>query len=125
MGRVNSQMLLVKLMSLLLWVAGVLHLISPEVFLPAMPSYLPFHLPLIYLTGILELMAAVGLGIKKYRRVTGFSLVAYFIAILPAHFHIAIHSVSLFGITDPVVLWGRLLFQSVLIYGAYRIANYE
>lgn len=125
MGRVKSHMLLVKSMSLLLLIAGGVHLISPEVFLPAMPPYLPFHLPLICFTGILELMAAVGLVIKKYRRVTGFSLVAYFIAILPAHFHIAIHSVSLFGITDPVVLWGRLVFQSVLIYGAYRIANYE
>ncbi|NQW45387.1 MAG: DoxX family protein [Deltaproteobacteria bacterium] len=125
MARFKSHMLLVKSMSLLLLIAGGVHLISPEVFLPAMPPYLPFHLPLIYFTGILELMAAVGLVIKKYRRVTGFSLVAYFIAILPAHFHIAIHSVSLFGITDPVVLWGRLVFQSVLIYGAYRIANYE
>jgi uncharacterized membrane protein len=118
-------MLLILLMSFILTVAGITHLISPELFLPAMPSYIPFPLPLIFFTGLLELLGAVGILISRLRRLTGFCLVGYFIAILPAHFHIALNSISIFGITNPLVLWGRLLFQSVFIYWAYWIANFD
>lgn len=118
-------MLLLLMMSLILAVAGTVHLIQPELFLPAMPPYLPFPIPLIYFTGLLELFAAAGILAPRLRRLTGLCLVAYFIAILPAHFHIASNSISMFGITDPRVLWGRLVFQGVFIYWAYWIANFD
>ena len=96
-----------NLMVFILTIAGVIHLVSPEVFLPAMPDYIPFHLTLIYVTGVLEILFAIGILLKKYRYRTSKLLTLYFIAILPAHFHIAINGIPMFGIDDPILLWGR------------------
>ena len=37
----------VVILCFVLFIAGVLHLISPNTFLKAMPSYIPYHLELI------------------------------------------------------------------------------
>ncbi len=108
-------------MSGILAVAGVVHLIAPNVFMPAMPPYLPWHLTIIYVTGVLELAAALGLWVPRLRRLTAWCLVAYFVAILPAHVHVAWNGIEMFGIRDPVLLWGRLVFQAVFVAAAYRL----
>lgn len=107
----------------ILAVAGFIHLIRPEVFEPAMPTYLSAHRELILLTGGLELTAAIGLCLSPLRRITGYSLVAYFIAILPAHVHVAWNGIPMFGISHPALLWGRTAFQSVFILWAWQIAR--
>ena len=48
-----------------LLVAGITHLISPQIYLPAMPNYLPFHLELVYLTGIIEIILETGIILKS------------------------------------------------------------
>ena len=55
-------------LSTILALAGVVHLVNPALFLPAMPPWIPWHEPLILLTGILEIAAAVGLWIKPLAR---------------------------------------------------------
>lgn len=110
-------------LSLILAVAGMVHLGYPALFLPAMPPWIPWHQPLILLTGALEIAAAAGLWIKPLARLSAWCLVAYFIAILPAHYHVATNSIPMFGISSPSLLWGRLAFQSAFIYAAYRLAQ--
>ena len=103
----------------------MVHLVRPAVFLPAMPPYIPWHWELIYLTGALELLAAAGLWIPAIQRLTAWCLVAYFIAILPAHIHVACNGIAMFGIRDPALLWGRLVFQAVFVAAAYRLTRKE
>ena len=88
-------------------------------------GYLPWHRELILLTGGLELAAAVGLGTRRFRRTTAWWLIAYFVAILPAHFHVAINRVPMFGVDDPLWLWGRIPFQAVFLYASSLIAKEE
>jgi len=109
------------LLVLILSIAGIIHLIKPETFLVAMPTYIPFHLPIIYFTGVLELLFAIGLIIDKYRFITSWALVMYFIAILPAHFHVALNGIPMFGIKVPFILWARVTFQFVFIYWAFKL----
>ena len=115
--------LVTVLFSIITGVAGTVHLVAPSVFMPAMPPYIPFHLEWIYFTGVLELMASIGLWIPRLKRLTAWSLSAYFVAILPAHLHVAIHKIPMFGIDQPALLWGRVLFQSVFIYGSYWLSK--
>ena len=115
--------LVTALFSIITGVAGIVHIVAPSVFMPAMPPYIPFHLEWIYITGVLELMASIGLWIPRLKRLTAWSLSAYFIAILPAHLHVAIHKIPMFGIDQPALLWGRVLFQSVFIYGSYWLSK--
>lgn len=101
--------------------AGVVHIVNPDLFLPAMPPYIPWHLPIVYGTGILEILLAIGLFIKSSRFFSSLLTALYFIAILPAHIHVSLNSIPMFGVSNSYFLWGRTLFQVVLIYWAWLL----
>jgi uncharacterized protein len=109
------------LLSLILIVAGLIHLITPEVFLPVMPEFIPFHLEIIYLTGILELVLGVGLVNKKTQDLAAKSTALYFLLLLPLHIYVSIRPIEIFGISSPLLLWGRTLFQFVFIFWALSL----
>lgn len=119
LGKTNKTLLL----AFVLVIAGATHCLAPQVFLPAMPPYLMWHEELILITGWLEVLAAGGLLFQPLRRTTAWSLVVYFIAIWPVHFHVAIHGIRMFGTAHPAILWGRTLFQIVFIGWAYRLTR--
>ncbi len=110
-------------MSTILLAAGLVHLLMPGLLLPAMPPYVPWHAALVLITGVIELAAAITLWVPALRQATAWGLVAYFVAILPAHVHVAWHQIPMFGIRSPALLWGRLLLQSVFILAAYRLTR--
>lgn len=112
-------------LSVILLIAGVLHFLAPDLFLVAMPPYIPFHLEIIYLTGLVEIILSLCLVIKKTRRYAGFVSSMYFFLILPAHIHVSINEIPMFGISSPLILWGRTLFQSFFIYCGYRVGRYS
>ena len=111
------------IMVLILFVAGVVHLASPSIFIKAMPDYIPYHTTLIYITGVIELILGIGLLLKRFRKLSAFALMTYFVAILPAHFHMALNDIPMFGYDSPYVLWGRTAFQLVFIYWAYKLKD--
>ena len=111
-------------LSIILFVAGVTHLVRPDLFLPAMPDYIPWHGFWIAFTGVLEIAAAIGLWIRPVARITALCLVAYFVALLPAHFHVALHDIPMFGLQNPW-LWVRIPFQAVFIVWAWRLRHHE
>ena len=110
-------------LTVVLTFAGVVHLVKPEVYLPVWPPYIPAAVFLIYLTGVCELAAAAGIWMPKLRRLTGWCLIVFFLAILPLHFHMAIHQIPLFGMDNPLAMWLRIPFQGVFIYLAYRLTR--
>lgn len=111
-------------LALILFVAGVLHGFRPELFMVAMPPYLPWHLELILFTGILEIILAAGLIFKHTRALSGLVSGLYFIAILPAHLHVSLNEIPMFGVTSPTLLWLRTLFQSVFIGWGFIVTLY-
>lgn len=114
---------MIKLYSLsfILAVAGIVHLVKPEIFLPAIPSFLPYHHEIILYTGILELILALGLVIKKTQNLSAKITALYFVALLPVHIYVSITPVAMFGINSQVLLWGRTLFQFVFIFWALSL----
>ena len=107
-------------LSFILLIAGLTHLLAPSIYLKAMPPYIPFHLEVIILTGILELFFSFGIVFKPILKITSKVLALYFFLILPSHLHVSINNISFFGITSPYLLWGRTLFQAVFILWALR-----
>lgn len=114
---------LLFVMVLILFSAGIVHLAAPKVFLKAMPDYIPFHIQLIYITGLIEIALGIGLLLKRTRKYAAYALMAYFVAILPAHIHVAVNDIPMFGYDSPYVLWGRTAFQVVFIYWAYKLRD--
>jgi uncharacterized membrane protein len=101
-------------------VAGANHFISPDTYLPLMPSYLPWPLALIYLSGVAEIAGGIGVLIPQWRRLAGWGLIALLVAVFPANIHMLVNNVPLGGQQlPPWVLWARLPLQLVMIAWVY------
>lgn len=99
---------------------GTLHLANPKPFLQMMPPYLPYHLELVYISGVFEIIGGIGILIPLVSRVVAWGLIALFIAVFPANIHVAVNHINIEGLpTNPVLAWVRLPFQAVLITWAW------
>jgi uncharacterized membrane protein len=117
-----------RLQHVLLWVmgifyaaSGVIHLVDPAFYLPMMPPYLPWHLGLIYLSGLAELVLGVAVLVPATRRVAAWGIILLLVAVFPANLHIALHDVPLGGRAQGFGVWNwiRLPFQAVFIAWAW------
>ncbi len=106
------------LLGLLLIVAGCSHFLNSDFFVSIMPPYLPWHLFLVYLSGIFEIALGILLLVPAFTQIAAWGLIALFIAVFPANIHMALHS-ELYPTLSPIALWVRLPFQAVLIAWAY------
>jgi uncharacterized membrane protein len=112
----------------LLWImgifytfGGVMHFLQPDAYMPMMPPYLPWHLALIYLSGLAEILVGVGVLVPSTRRVAAWAMILLLIAIFPANVHIALYNVPVFGAVEGAGIfnWIRLPLQGVLILWAW------
>jgi uncharacterized membrane protein len=86
------------------------------------PPFLPFADALVYLTGVLELLGALGLVLTATRWAAGLGLAALFVAMLPANIYEAIADVSFANGQSASPLWQRIpeqiLFIGVALWAA-------
>lgn len=59
-----------------------------------LPDFIPYKTEIIYLTGVIEIVAAFGLFISPLRIITGWLLILFFILILPANIYAAIKHID-------------------------------
>jgi uncharacterized membrane protein len=78
------------------------------------PPYVPFPLAVVYLTGVMELIAAPCLVFPKTRYWAGNFLFVFTIAVTPANVHMWLNP-ELFPDVSPALLSIRLLLQVVLL----------
>lgn len=88
-----------------------------------LPPFIPFKTAMVYLTGIIEMMAAVGLLIPSLQLSTSYLLILFFILILPVNIYAAIKNVDYQKATHEgpglSYLWFRIPFQLFLISWVY------
>lgn len=103
---------------------GVDHLLTPDRYLPMIPSVLPYPAKIVFLTGLCELAGAIGLLVPWTRRLAGIMLTAYFVCVFPANIKNAIEGVIIEGLpTASWYYWVRLLFQPLAIWWALRASE--
>jgi uncharacterized membrane protein len=78
------------------------------------PPYFPRPLLIVYITGVLELVAAVGLVLAQFRRTAGLCLIALLIGMFVANVNAAQKGVTLRG-KPPTPLWLRTPMQILFI----------
>jgi uncharacterized membrane protein len=107
------------LLGILFVTAGSLHLVMPQIYVKIMPPYIPAHLPLVYISGVCEMLGGAGLLFPPLIRViAAWGLVALLIAVMPANIymvtdHARFPSIPLWA------LWLRLPLQLPLIWWAW------
>lgn len=107
-------------LSLFFLVTALAHFISTEAMAAMVPASIPYPVELIYLTGVLELLGAIGVWIPRLVRLTGLLLILMLIAFLPANIYSALNRIE-FGGHDagPAYLLLRVPFQLFVIWWTY------
>jgi uncharacterized membrane protein len=100
---------------------GIVHLANPGFYLPMMPPYLPYHLELVYLSGVAEIVLGAAVLIPQTRPLAAWGIILLLIAVFPANVHIAMNNVPLAGAEHGAGVWNwmRLPLQAVLIAWAW------
>ena len=98
--------------------AGIGHFVITKFFLRIMPPYIPWHKPIVYLSGLAEIGLAVLLMMPQYRVWAAWGVVALLVAVFPANLY---HFTS-GGAGMRIPKWAlalRLPLQVVLVCWAY------
>jgi len=113
-------------MSIMLLFTAIGHFAFSKGMELMLPSFVPFKKALIYITGFIEIAAAIGLLLPSLRQLTGWLLVLFFVIILPANISATMRNVSyqkagLDG-PGPTYLWFRVPLQLFFIAWVYWFA---
>ena len=96
--------------------AGILHFKKTAFYLKIVPPYIPWHLAVVQISGVCEILGGLGLLIPLTRRAAAWGLVALLIAVFPANVYMVTDPVAAGASSiSPVLLWGRLPLQLVFI----------
>ena len=96
--------------------AGLMHFVQEESFTAILPPFIPFPKLIVWTTGLMELVFAILLILPRYRKLAGFLLAPFLLAVLSANIHMAMNNIP-FGemSATPTTLWLRVALQFPLI----------
>lgn len=110
--------------------AGVMHFVTPEIFISIVPRWLPSWLPgartLVYVSGVVEILGAIGLLVPSIRALAAYLLIALLIVVFPANIQMLIdaraHDAAGWWIA---ALWTRLPLQIALIWWVWQAGQLQ
>jgi uncharacterized membrane protein len=99
---------------------GSAHFYKTGEMVQMMPEFLPLKTELVYFTGILEIIGAIGLIKQRTATLASIALILFFLAVLPANVVGSMKRVQLGGMENgPAYLYFRIPFQLLLIWWTY------
>ena len=93
---------------------GIAHFLSTEMFVRIVPPYIPFPRAMVYVSGVFELLGAVGICIPRWRQRAGNGLIALTLCVTPANVYMWMNP-QLFPTMSEALLFWRLPMQVVLL----------
>ncbi len=113
-------------MSVMLLFTAVGHFAFTKGMAMMLPEFIPCKMELVYFTGIIEIIAAIGLFIPTLRVLTAWLLIVFLILVLPANIYAALKNINYqtgaFDGNGPVYLWFRIPLQLFFIIWIYLSA---
>ena len=93
---------------------GIMHFVNPAFFVAIMPPYIGYHLEIVYISGVFEILGAIGILIPALRQWSGNALLLLVVCVTPANIHMWLNP-ELFPDVSPVFLNVRLVVQVLLL----------
>ena len=94
---------------------GTAHFAVIDFFVQAMPDYLPWHRELVIISGVFELLGAIGILLPQTRLFAAYGLLALVVAVYPANIYMAMHPERYPDIPE-LFLYIRLPFQFLFLW---------
>lgn len=104
--------------------AGAAHFAATQLYLRAVPEYMPSPRALVLVSGVTEIAGGVGVMLPGTRRAAAWGLVLLLVAVFPANVWMALHP-ERFAEIPQWALWLRLPLQAPLIWWAWRFTKAE
>ena len=98
-----------------LWffIGGIAHFVATDIEMRIVPPYIPWPRAMVLISGVFELLGAVGILIPRARRAAGIGLIALTIAVTPANVYMLQHA-DRFGVPEWLLV-ARLPVQVLLL----------
>ena len=114
------KLITIYIMALFYINVGITHFINPDFFLVIVPDYLPYHMFLVYISGLFEIIFGVSLLSKKSRKFGATGLIFLLILVFPANIFLfqSMEAQSVYEISKNKALV-RMFFQVPLILIAF------
>lgn len=101
------------------FIGGVAHFVFTDVFVRIMPNYLGYQKELVLISGLFELLGAIGILFPSTRLLAGYGLIVLIIAVFPANINMAIHPQDYKSIPE-LLLWLRLPLQFFFVWFVWQ-----
>jgi uncharacterized membrane protein len=96
-----------------------MHFIKPKIYMRVMPSYLPNHKALVYLSGIAEIALGIGLFTPSLKVISIYGILAMLLVFLvTVHFYMLTSKKAAAGIPKWILIL-RIPLQFGLMYWAW------
>jgi len=93
-----------------------LHFVATETEMRLIPGWIPWHRELVYVSGVAEIVGAVGLLVPRTRRAAAWGLALLLIAVFPANINQTITHISMGSFMDSRFYhWTRWPLQPIFI----------
>ncbi len=110
-------------MSVMLVFTAMGHFMFTKGMVMMIPEFIPFKTGMVYLTGVIEIAAAIGLLIPGLRVLTAWLLILFFLLLLPANINAAMKHLDIekgtFNGSGLNYLWFRIPLQLFFIVWTY------
>ncbi|WP_299526310.1 hypothetical protein [Winogradskyella sp.] len=110
-------------MSMMLCFTAIGHFAFTKGMSMMVPQFIPFRTSLVYLTGLFEILIAIGLLIPKLKVISGWTLIIFLLLMLPTNIYASIHNINYqkgtFDGNGLSYLWFRIPLQFLFITWTY------
>lgn len=100
---------------------GVQHFLKPDFYIPFVPAFLPFTIPIIYVSGVAEIVLGVMLFIPKYIKIGALGIMWLMLLFLPIHIWDVFSSTPAIGSHQAALV--RLPVQLIFIAIAWKLKS--
>jgi uncharacterized membrane protein len=106
-------------MSAMLLFTAIAHFAFTKGMAMMIPDIIPFKTAIVYLSGVAEIICAIGLLIPSYRVITAWVLIVLFVLLIPANINAALKRINYqkgtYDGDGPCYLWFRIPLQLFFI----------